>query len=181
MNDSILSIIRFGAALLGALLVGFVSLLVFISFSDCGWLGPFFNAGCKKGIGSVFLLAFLVFGASLVLFLRLAFQHKQTSSSSSSSDRTPPSGLYWSWVALLCLQYAAPVLNAFVSGGLMYLLVGSLLISVAFIVASALLARYRARHPATSLLALVPYVGPLIVGALLFKPKQSVVSGGTST
>lgn len=84
-------------------------------------------------------------------------------------------------MALLCLQYAAPVLLAFVPVSFMYVLVFSLLISVAFIVASALLARYRARHPATSLLTLVPYVGPLIVGVLLFKPKQAVASAGTST
>lgn len=138
-------------------------------------MGPFFNGACRNSIGSVLLFASFAFGGSFVLFLWLAFRDKQIPAS--SSERTPPLGLYWSWVALLGLQYAAPVLLVFAPEGLLYLLaVGSLLASVAFIVASAVLARYRARHPATSLLTLVPYVGPLIVGVLLFKPKQSIAS-----
>ena len=172
MKTSIHPILGFGAALIGALIIGFVSFVALVSFSECGWLGPLLNGSCRDGFGVAFVLALVVSGISFALLLRLlASVGKQMSSS--SADRVPPSGLYWSWLALLCLQYAMPLMQLFVPGDVMYFLVAALILGVAFIAASAVLARYRARHPATALLALVPYIGPLIVGALLFKARQS--------
>lgn len=173
------SILRFGVALLGALLIGFASGFALLAFAPCSWFGSSFEGACGYGAFSfAVLLGLVVFAISFALLLWFGLRHKL--GVPPVPDNAPPSNLYRAWLTLLCLQYLAPLLLAFVPEAGMFFTASSVLLLAAFIVASALLARYRARHPAASFFALVPLVGPLIVGALLLKPKPPVPSSGAS-
>ena len=176
-ETSIDSIFRFGAALLVALLIGFASGFALLVFAPCSWFGSSFEGACGYGaFGFAVVLGLLVFTIAFAL-LWLGFRHK-LSPPSPVPNTEPPSGLYGSWLALLVLQYVGPLLLASVPGAGMFSIVTSILLLAAFIVTSALLARYRARHPVAAFFALVPLAGPLIVGVLLLKPRSPVPSGG---
>lgn len=157
-------------ALVGGLLTG-VAASCLVLMAPCSWFGSSFEGAC--GYGALFTAIFVGLGATLTastgILLYLTRRAPGHATPSPSSSKAVVAG--W-WVALAA-QYLG-----FVPGVSIYLagIVGSMISLVGSIVLvglSAALARARGKHPAIALTALIPLIGPVITGVLLFKPASS--------
>lgn len=165
------------AALFAASLIAYASGYALLAFAPCSWFGSSFEGACVYGAYAfAILLGLFAFTVSLALLLWLGFRRRLRTSPASHTE--PPPSLFSFWLTLLVLQYVLPLTLVYLPGAEWLSTVGVWLSVAVFILASALLARYRARHPAASLLALIPIVGPLVVGVLLLNPRPLVPSSG---
>lgn len=175
--------VRVANALAGAVLMGFAAGfagVVLLTFAPCRWFGSPFEGGC--GYGMVFAAIGLGLLVALLSFGVLLWRGFGTSPGSVRSFTRPSSKLVNAWVALLAMQYVAPLLfwvldlSVGLYLGPLDILARGLLFA-SFIGASWVLFRRCGMPPALTLLVLVPLVGPLIVGALLWKPARAASSG----
>lgn len=162
-------------------------------FAPCNWFGSSFEGACGYGALAVALL--LGLSVFVIAFGLLLWYGLRRLDAASVVGTDPPALLYRTWqvlLVLLVLLALQPLLMLFpalymlgdliffigMMGGSEVTWALSLLLLVGFVVASARLALYRGRHPAVGFIALVPLLGPLAVGALLWKNRPSLAASG---
>jgi hypothetical protein len=164
----------FLTALAAAVACGFVVGYIAVLVMPCSWFGSSFEGACGYGglLASVaigILVAAAVFTAILFKLL---------------SRTQPVAGIPFAskrfalgWCILLALQYIAGFLLELASLGALIDVPVLVFLSLAFLIASAVLAKQSGKHAAIALLALIPIVGPAAIAFLLFKPVSNAIRG----
>lgn len=166
-------LLRIAGALLAALLIGVSAGYAFVSLAPCSWFSPTLDGTCvyqstQYGI----LFGHLIIPIAFALIMCLI-------NVGESGPTAAPARLTNSWLALFafqCFDLAAYTLPLGLPSAPLLL---SRLLLGGLVVASMLLAPYRARHPAIVLLALFPVSGPVLLGPALYlgKRQASIESG----
>lgn len=151
-----------GGALAG-LFAGFLVLM-----APCSWFGSSFEGAC--GYGAVFAALLLGMAVTLIagtaILVYLLGRGKELAP---PGDYGSSKSAITAWWLTLIAQYLGfvPGINIYLAG-----IVGSaisLVASIVFVGLSAAIAQARGMRPAIALAAIIPLVGPMITGVLLFR------------
>jgi hypothetical protein len=152
---------------------GFLAFMGVALFAPCRWFGSSFEGACGFAGSLVALfLGVVVFAVVLGVLLWLTLSRRLNFPQITHAPAIK--ALMVSWIILAVMPYlqmlALVALLISLHSGIWLLppLVSQALL-VALVVVSGLLAPVRGRHPAIALLALLPLIGPILVGVLLFK------------
>ena len=142
--------------------VGYLSMVI----PPCRLFGSSNEGACEYGqfwfsISAALLVAAISFLGFAFLSLRIA-SHRFT-----SPERQQP--LIWTWFASFASLFVLPLAFHTLQLGSLIDLPVMLFVLLLFIATSMIVAHRSGRRPSLALLALIPYIGVILVAVLLFK------------